>query len=59
MISSHHILIASSTKSCITGLFTMGNISLGKAFVAGKNLVHEPAAGIIHFLICINWIIKK
>jgi hypothetical protein len=33
------------------GLSIRGNISFGKAFVAGKNLVQNPAAGITHFLI--------
>jgi hypothetical protein len=51
IISSHQAETASSTKSCITGLSIIGNISFGRAFVAGKNLVHIQAAGIIHFLI--------
>jgi len=56
IISSQPILIASSTSICITGLSTMGNISFGKAFVAGKNLVPAQAAGITHFLIfCIKY----
>jgi hypothetical protein len=32
------------------GLSTIGSISFGCAFVAGKNLVPSPAAGIIAFL---------
>lgn len=40
---------ASSTMYCIVGLSNIGNISLGIAFVAGKNLVPKPAAGIIAF----------
>jgi hypothetical protein len=32
-------------------LSTIGNISFGEAFVAGKNLVPSPAAGNIAFLI--------
>ena len=42
--------IASSIIYCIVGLSTIGNISFGCAFVAGKNLVPNPAAGIIAFL---------
>jgi hypothetical protein len=53
MISSHQAETASSTKSCITGLSIIGNISFGRAFVAGKNLVHIQAAGITHFFIFI------
>ncbi|MBT3726227.1 hypothetical protein HOG21_00555 [bacterium] len=49
IISSHHAEIASSTRYCITGLSIIGNISFGRAFVAGKNLVPNQAAGIIHF----------
>src|SRR5579883_2972464 len=37
--------IASSTPYWISGLSTSGSISLGWAFVAGKNLVPSPAAG--------------
>ena len=36
---------------CSVGLSTIGSISFGCAFVAGKNLVPRPAAGIIAFLI--------
>ena len=36
---------ASSTTYWISGLSTKGNISFGCAFVAGKNLVPNPAAG--------------
>src|SRR3954470_11549241 len=36
---------ASSTAYWITGLSTSGSISLGCAFVAGRNLVPQPAAG--------------
>ena len=42
---------ASSIIYWIVGLSTIGSISLGWAFVAGKNLVPRPAAGIIAFLI--------
>jgi len=34
----------------------MGSISFGIAFVAGKNLVPSPAAGITAFLIFINYL---
>ena len=34
---------------CNVGLSTIGSISFGCAFVAGKNLVPRPAAGIIAF----------
>src|SRR3989344_2057573 len=36
----------SSTTYWITGLSTIGSISLGIAFVWGRNLVPNPAAGI-------------
>jgi hypothetical protein len=39
--------IASSMMNWIAGLSTMGSISFGWAFVAGKNRVPSPAAGII------------
>jgi hypothetical protein len=56
IISVHQAPTASSTSICIIGLSIMGNISLGRAFVAGKNLVQNPAAGITHFLIfCIKF----
>jgi hypothetical protein len=55
-MSVHQAEIASSTNICITGLSIIGNISLGKAFVAGKNLVPIQAAGITHFVI---FFIKK
>jgi hypothetical protein len=35
----------------MTGLSIMGNISFGSAFVAGRNLVPNQAAGITHFVI--------
>ena len=41
---------ASSTMNWIVGLSTIGNISFAIAFVAGKNLVPNPAAGITAFL---------
>ncbi len=44
-ISSIPEAIASSTINWIVGLSTIGNISLAIAFVAGKNLVPKPAAG--------------
>jgi hypothetical protein len=34
----------------IVGLSSIGNISLGIALVAGRNLVPRPAAGITAFL---------
>lgn len=34
----------------MVGLSTIGNISFGIAFVAGKKRVPKPAAGIIAFL---------
>ena len=37
--------IASSTAYWIRGLSTMGSNSFGMAFVAGKNLVPNPATG--------------
>ena len=40
---------ASSTMNWIVGLSTIGNISFAIAFVAGKNLVPNPAAGITAF----------
>src|SRR5699024_4774460 len=51
MISSIPDFTASSTRYSIVGLSTIGSISFGMAFVAGKNLVPMPAAGIIAFLI--------
>src|SRR4030066_1796811 len=41
---------ASSTAYCIIGLSTIGSISFGGAFVAGKNLVPSPAVGSTAFL---------
>jgi hypothetical protein len=38
----------------MVGLSTIGSISLGCAFVAGKNLVPNPAAGIMAFLTFIS-----
>ena len=49
-ISSIPDSIASSIMYCNVGLSTIGNISFGWDFVAGKNLVPSPAAGIIAFL---------
>src|SRR5437588_938774 len=43
-------LTASSTTYWMAGLSTTGSISLGWAFVAGRNLVPKPAAGITAFL---------
>ena len=36
---------ASSTMYCMTGVSTTGSSSLGTAFVAGRNRVPRPAAG--------------
>jgi hypothetical protein len=36
----------------MAGLSTTGSISFGMAFVAGKNRVPSPAAGITAFVIC-------
>ena len=43
--SSSPAATASSTTYWIAGLSTTGSISLGVAFVAGRNLVPRPAAG--------------
>ena len=43
--SSRPARTASSTTYWIAGLSTIGSISLGVAFVAGRNLVPRPAAG--------------
>ena len=51
MNSSILHVIASSTAYCIIGLSTIGSISLGDAFVAGRNLVPSPPAGNKAFLI--------
>ena len=45
IISSMPDLLASSTVYWMSGLSTMGSISLGIALVAGKNLVPIPADG--------------
>src|ERR671924_2335260 len=45
MISSSPEATASSTTYWIVGLSTTGSISLGWAFVAGRNRVPSPAAG--------------
>src|SRR5690242_8532595 len=45
MISCSPEATASSTTYWIVGLSTSGNISLGCAFVAGRNRVPRPAAG--------------
>jgi len=42
---------ASSTTYSMAGLSTTGSISLGVAFVAGRNRVPRPAAGITAFVI--------
>src|ERR1051325_8560330 len=44
---------ASSTPYWMIGLSTRGSISLGCAFVAGRNRVPSPAAGNTAFEICI------
>src|SRR5690606_4605955 len=49
-ISSIPEAIASSTINWIVGLSTIGSISFAIAFVAGKNRVPNPAAGMIAFL---------
>src|SRR3954469_12645438 len=41
---------ASSTTYWMAGLSTTGSISLGEAFVAGRNRVPNPAAGTTAFL---------
>jgi hypothetical protein len=41
---------ASSTTYWIAGLSTTGSISFGWAFVAGRNLIPRPAAGITTFI---------
>jgi hypothetical protein len=51
MTSSIPLRIASSTAYWIIGLSTIGSISFGDAFVAGKKRVPSPAAGNIAFLI--------
>jgi len=51
IISVIPALTASSTRYCITGLSTIGSISFGWAFVAGKKRVQKPAAGIMHLVI--------
>src|ERR1039457_6354025 len=43
--SSRPAATASSTTYWIAGLSTIGSISLGVAFVAGRNRVPRPAAG--------------
>ena len=42
--------MASSTAYWISGLSTIGNISLGLALVAGRNRVPMPATGKTAFL---------
>src|ERR1043165_1913449 len=44
---------ASSTTYWIAGLSTTGSISLGVAFVAGRNLVPRPAAGMTALVILV------
>ena len=44
-ISSIPLANASSTMYWIVGLSTIGSISFGVAFVAGKKRVPKPAAG--------------
>jgi len=41
--------IATSAAYYISGLFRMGKSSLGIAFVAGKNLIPNPATGKLLF----------
>src|SRR5690625_3285636 len=48
---------ASSTMYWMVGLSTIGNISFGWAFVAGKKRVPNPAAGIIAFLIFMEYLL--
>src|SRR5712692_7195130 len=45
MISDRPEATASSTTYWIIGLSTIGSISFGCAFVAGRNRVPKPAAG--------------
>src|SRR4051795_12090177 len=49
-MSSSPASTASSTTYWMAGLSTTGNISLGVALVAGRNLVPSPAAGITAFV---------
>src|SRR3954466_9220768 len=49
-MSSMPARTASSTTYWIAGLSTTGSISLGIAFVAGRNRVPSPAAGITAFV---------
>src|SRR5437867_6006041 len=54
MISERPDATASSTTYWINGLSTNGSISLGCAFVAGRNRVPSPAAGKTALRICIT-----
>ena len=49
-ISSMPLCTASSTIYWMVGLSTIGSISFGTAFVAGRKRVPNPAAGMIAFL---------
>ena len=51
MISSIPASMTSSITNCNMGLSRMGSISLGTAFVTGKNLLPRPAAGMIALVI--------
>ena len=51
IISVIPLATASSTMYWMQGLSTIGSISFAVDFVAGKNLVPSPAAGMIAFLI--------
>ena len=51
IISSIPASTASSITNCNIGLSNIGSISLGIAFVIGKNRVPSPAAGIIALVI--------
>ena len=48
--SSRPAVTASSTTYWMAGLSTTGSISLGVAFVAGRNRVPRPAAGTTAFV---------
>ena len=49
---------ASSTMNWIVGLSTIGYISFGIFFVAGRTLVPSPAAGITAFVILIIFLLS-
>lgn len=48
-------LTASSTTYWMAGLSTTGSISFGIAFVAGRNLVPRPAAGMTALRTALLW----